>query len=259
VISTLPATDWALRTVGASRSFGGVVAVNSVDLAVARGEITGIIGPNGAGKTTLLNLIAGHDRCTAGRIFIGDREITGLPAHRIAELGLMRTFQRPGVLPSLSTIENVLVGTVDGVHDTTARALAGPGSWSRIERGAVELAWEALDALGLAHVANVPAAKLSGGQKRLVELARAVLMKPEVLLLDEPMAGVHPALVAVMLTRIKALSADGMTIVLIEHDLAVVEELCHTVVFMARGEIVAQGSIAEVLRHPVVQAAAHGY
>ena len=248
-----------LRTNRVQRQFGGVLAVNNVSLDVPRASVTGIIGPNGAGKTTLLNVIAGADRSISGHVYLEGREITGLAPHRIARLGVIRTFQRAGIFPSLSTIENVLVGILDRSHESVGFALRGPGSWRRVESEPVERAWALLDRFGLAALADHPAGTLSGGQKRLVELTRAVLMRPKVMLLDEPMAGVSPAFIPVLLDFLRSLSAEGVTVVMIEHDLAVVEDICTTVVFMARGEVLATGGVSEVLRHPAVQAVAHGY
>ena len=184
-----------LRTEGLSRRFGGVVAVDAVDLSVERATVTGIIGPNGAGKTTLLNLIAGADRPDGGRVFVEGDDVTNLGAYEIARRGVVRTFQRAGVFPTLSAMENVLVSTMDRSSDSVATAIRGPRAWARAEAGPVERAWALLDRFGLSGKANEPAGNLSGGQKRLLELSRVVLMRPRLLLLDEPTAGVSPGLI----------------------------------------------------------------
>ncbi|MEX0629609.1 MAG: ABC transporter ATP-binding protein [Chloroflexota bacterium] len=254
----LAAADFVLRTEDVHRSFGGLAAVKGVSLAIKRSSVTGIIGPNGAGKTTLLNIIAGADRADAGHVYLEELEITPLPPHRIARLGVIRTFQRAGVFPTLSTMENVLLGVVERRDETVTVALQGPRAWRRAESGVMR-AWELLEQFGLASLANDRAGTLSGGQKRLLELARAVLMEPKVMLLDEPMAGVSPSLVPALLEYLRTMSAGGMTVVMIEHDLAVVEDVCDSVVFMARGEVMATGTVSEVLRSPSVQAVAHGF
>jgi branched-chain amino acid transport system ATP-binding protein len=256
---SIGASSPILRTEGVSRHYGGVAAVRSVSLAIERGSVTGIIGPNGAGKTTLLNIIAGSDRCDVGHVLLEDREITHLGAGRVAGLGVVRTFQRAGIFPTLSTLENILVG-LDTPGDASFRAaLAGPRWWRKAEHAPLARAWPMLERFGLVEVANDRAGTLSGGQMRLVELARAVLMSPKILLLDEPTAGVSPALIPAILELVRSMARDGVSVVMIEHDLAVVEDVCDAVVFMARGEIVATGSVREVLADPAVQAVAHGY
>jgi branched-chain amino acid transport system ATP-binding protein len=248
-----------LQTDHLIRRFGGVRAVNDVSIEVAGSTVTGIIGPNGAGKTTLLNIVAGADQPDGGRVSLDGEDVTGRPAHEIAHRGVVRTFQRAGIFPTLSAIENVLLSTLDASADSVRLALRGPGAWSRVEAEAVDRAWALLDRFGLGSKANDLAGSLSGGQKRLVELTRAVLMRPRLLLLDEPTAGVNPSLIPVLLDFLRTMTGDGMTVVMIEHDLAVIEDICDTVVFMARGAVVASGGVTEVLRDPAVQAVAHGY
>ena len=248
-----------LRTEAVTRHYGGVAAVRRVSLVVGRGSVTGIIGPNGAGKTTLLNIIAGSDACDGGRVLLDDRDITRLGPSRIAALGVVRTFQRAGILPTLSTLENILVGLDTARSASFRAAIVGPRSWHAAEHDALVRAWSMLERFGLVEVANDPGATLSGGQMRLVELARAMLMTPAVLLLDEPTAGVSPALIPLILEQVRSMAGDGVTVVMIEHDLAVVEDICDAVVFMARGEIVATGSVRDILADPSVQAVAHGY
>jgi branched-chain amino acid transport system ATP-binding protein len=242
-----------------SRHYGGVAAVRDVSLSVRRGSVTGIIGPNGAGKSTLLNVIAGAETCDAGRVILDEQEITHLRPSHIAELGIVRTFQRAGLFPTLSTLENVLVG-LDARRTASFRsALTGPRAWRDSEARDVARVWPMLERFGLQDVANDPGATLSGGQMRLVEIVRAILMEPKVLLVDEPTAGVSPALIPHLLDQVRAMARDGVTVVMIEHDLAVVEDVCDVVIFMARGRAVAEGSVRDVLADPAVQAVAHGY
>jgi branched-chain amino acid transport system ATP-binding protein len=221
--------------------------------------VTGIIGPNGAGKSTFLNIIAGALRCNCGKVFFEENDIASLPSHKIGQLGIVRTFQKASIFPSLTTIENMLIGAVPTKGSSLLAGLAGTRFWNAYERDPLSKAWSLIDKFGLQDVANQTAGTLSGGQRRLVELARAILMDPVVLLLDEPMAGVSPSLIPKLLEHLEEVVSSGVTIVMIEHDLAVIESTCNVVVFMANGRVIAQGDIKSVLSNETVLASAQGY
>jgi ABC-type branched-subunit amino acid transport system ATPase component len=247
--------DCALRVVGVSRSFGGLRAVDDCSFEVRQGTITGLIGPNGAGKSTMLNLLAGALKPDKGSIRFHGQEIAGLPAFKIARLGVARTFQLSSEFARMTVLENLMVAPLRQRGDSPWAALLGPRVWMREERRHLESAWALLQRFGLAPLAQEYAGNLSGGQKRLLELARALHMKPRLLLLDEPMAGVNPALIAQLADYIAGLKQDGLTVVLVEHEMGTVERLCNPVIVMAQGRVLAEGSMAEVRANPAVVAA----
>ena len=252
-------SQYVLRTQEVTRLFGGVIAVDKVSLNIERGKVTGIIGPNGAGKSTFLNIISGALRCNSGKVFFENKDIASLPSHKVGHLGIVRTFQKASIFPSLSTIENMLVGAVSDNGTSLLMGLAGKHRWDIVEHEPLSKAWDLVNKFGLQEVANQTAGTLSGGQRRLVELARAILMDPVILLLDEPMAGVSPSLIPKLLEHLKEVVTDGVTIVMVEHDLAVVESACDVVVFMANGKVIAEGDMKSVLANETVLAAAQGY
>lgn len=252
-------SQFVLKTQAVSKLFGGVIAVDKVTLNVERGKVTGIIGPNGAGKSTFLNIISGALRCNSGKVIFEEKDIASLPSHRVGQLGIVRTFQKASIFPSLTTLENMLVGAVSKNGNSLHMGLAGKRQWDKVEHDPLNKAWDLIDKFGLQEVANQTAGTLSGGQRRLVELARAILMDPVILLLDEPMAGVSPSLIPKLLEHLQEVVRDGVTIVMIEHDLAVVECACDTVVFMANGKVIAEGDMISVLANETVLASAQGY
>jgi branched-chain amino acid transport system permease protein len=230
-----------------TRSFDGVRAVDDVSMSFERGRLTGIIGPNGAGKSTALAMLAGTLPPSAGTITYRDEEVTGLPAYRRARLGLVRTFQLASEFKRLTVIENLLSAIPDQRGDSVKGALLGRRYWGAQEREAVEQARSMLDRFGLLDLADRYAGDLSGGQRRLVEIMRALMAQPEVLLLDEPMAGVHPRLAHQIGMRLVSLCEAGMTVVMVEHELSIMDEFCDPVIVMAEGRVLAEGTM-ETLR-----------
>ncbi|MGH3167267.1 MAG: ATP-binding cassette domain-containing protein [Trebonia sp.] len=245
----------ALEAVDLVREFGGVRAVAGVSIAVRRGTLTGLIGPNGAGKSTLLAMLAGTLPASSGQVIYRGQDVTGLPAYRRARLGLVRTFQLASEFKRLTVMENLL-SAVPGHHGDSVRgALAGPRHWRRDENAAIARAGLLLDRFGLEDQANSYAGELSGGQRRLVEIMRALMAEPAVLLLDEPMAGVHPNLARRIGNELTDMVAGGLTVVMVEHELAIMDEFCDPVVAMAEGAVLAEGTMAELRgRTEVVEA-----
>jgi len=227
---------------GASISFGGLHAVDGASFSVRAGSITALIGPNGAGKTTLFNIVSGFLRPDRGSIRFAGREIAGLPPHRIARRGLVRTFQLTHVLGKMKVLDNVMLAAQNQPGENLARAIFLPLTGRRRDRAIREEALAVLDQVGLAKMAGEYAATLSGGQRKLLELARALMTRPRMLLLDEPMAGVNPTLGRSLLAKIQDLRAtQGMTVLFVEHDMEVVMGVSDTVVVMAEGKVIAEG------------------
>jgi branched-chain amino acid transport system ATP-binding protein/branched-chain amino acid transport system permease protein len=244
-----------LETAGVSREFGGVRAVDGVSFTVRRGTLTGLIGPNGAGKSTLLAMLAGTLPVSGGRIYYQGRDVTHLPAYRRARLGLVRTFQLASEFKRLTVMENLLTAVPDNRGDSFRGALAGRRYWRGDETAAIARAEALLERFGLDGLANSYAGDLSGGQRRLVEIMRALMAGPRVLLLDEPMAGVHPNLARQIGNQLVALCAEGLTVLMVEHELAIMDEFCDPVVAMAEGTVLAEGTMAELRsRSEVVEA-----
>ncbi|HVB44551.1 MAG TPA: branched-chain amino acid ABC transporter ATP-binding protein/permease [Streptosporangiaceae bacterium] len=244
-----------LRTSRVHRDFGGVHAVDRVSLSIGRGTLTGLIGPNGAGKSTLLSLLAGTEKVSGGQIEYEGRDITSLPAYRRARLGLVRTFQLASEFKRLTVMENLLSAVPGHRGDSFLGAVAGRRYWRADERQATVRAYELLDSFGLAEHADDYAGDLSGGQRRLVEIMRALMAGPDMLLLDEPLAGVHPALARRIGAALRQLCQEGMTILMVEHELALMDEFCDPVIVMADGAVLAQGTMASLReRREVVEA-----
>ncbi|HEX6452348.1 MAG TPA: branched-chain amino acid ABC transporter ATP-binding protein/permease [Trebonia sp.] len=241
-----------LEAVDVAREFGGVRAVAGVSFAIRRGTVTGLIGPNGAGKSTTLAMLAGTLPVSAGQIIYDGQDVTGLPAYRRARLGLVRTFQLASEFKRLTVMENLLSAVPGNRGDSFRGALAGPRYWRHDEAAAIARARGLLERFGLDRLANSYAGDLSGGQRRLVEIMRALMAEPKVLLLDEPMAGVHPNLARRIGGELTALAADGLTVLMVEHELAIMDEFCDPVVAMAEGAVLAQGTMAELRRRSEV-------
>jgi ABC-type branched-subunit amino acid transport system ATPase component len=241
-----------LEALGVSREFGGVRAVANVSFRVRRGTLTGLIGPNGAGKSTLLAMLAGTLRVSAGHVRYLGQDVTHLPAYRRARLGLVRTYQLASEFKRLTVMENLLSAVPANRGDSFRGALAGRQYWRADESTAIAKAMALLTRFGLDAHANSYAGDLSGGQRRLVEIMRALMTEPRVLLLDEPMAGVHPNLARQIGNELSALGADGLTVLMVEHELALMEEFCDPVLAMAEGTILAEGTMAELRSHTEV-------
>jgi branched-chain amino acid transport system ATP-binding protein/branched-chain amino acid transport system permease protein len=244
--------ELALEVVDVVRSFGGVKAVNGASFGVRAGTLTGLIGPNGAGKSTLLAMLAGTLPVTSGTIRYQGQDVTRVPAYRRARLGLVRTFQLASEFKRLTVMENLLSAVPANRGDTFRGALAGRRYWRADETAAIARATALLERFGLQKFANDYAGDLSGGQRRLVEIMRALMAEPATLLLDEPMAGVHPELARRIGAELVALCAGGMTILMVEHELAIMDEFCDPVVVMAEGRVLAEGSMAQLRRRSEV-------
>ncbi|MGH8796994.1 MAG: ABC transporter ATP-binding protein [Caldimonas sp.] len=243
----------SLELAAVSVAFGGLRAVDALSFSVADGSIKGIIGPNGAGKTTLFNAISGITAPQSGRVLLGGRDITALPPHRRAALGLSRTFQNLQLFAEMSVLENVMLGA-----HTRLRA-GWPAGLFGLARGEEQLAearaHEKLALLGLGNRAAEPAGELGFADAKLLEIARALASQPRLLLLDEPIAGVPLADQNRIAQVIRQVNATGVTIVLVEHNMRVVMNLCHDILVMNHGARLAEGEPASVARNPEVVAA----
>ena len=243
---------------GVERAFYGIHALNGVDLKVEPGRITGLIGPNGAGKTTLFNCITGVIPPDAGRIVFDGHDVTGLRPDQITQLGLVRTFQIARGLPRLSVLDNLLLyGARQPGEDMVPALLRLPRALKR-EEELIERAVAIARRLNLFQVIRNPASDLSGGQKKLLEIGRALMTEPKLILLDEPVAGVNPTLAREIGEHLKRLAAEGITILLIEHHMDMVARLCDHVVVLAEGRHLAEGSFEEVAADTRVQEAYMG-
>jgi branched-chain amino acid transport system ATP-binding protein len=245
--------DAALTVTDVVVRFGGVTALAGVSLTVPRGEVCGLIGPNGAGKTTLFDCVSRLTRPRSGRIELSGRDLLALPPHRVAELGVARTFQHLGLVPSLSVRDNVMLGAQRAGTGFFASALRLPGVRAD-ERKLRDRADAVLDRLALADIAGRPAAGLPYGTLKRIELARALAAEPELLMLDEPASGLSHEEVDELAGVIEDVSAD-MTVLLVEHHMGMVMRLSDTVVVLDFGRVVATGPPAQVREDPAVLAA----
>jgi branched-chain amino acid transport system ATP-binding protein len=240
-----------------TKRFGGFTAVSRVDLAVRPGEVRGIIGPNGSGKSTLFNLVSGVYKPEPGASVVFDgRDITGKEAHEIARLGVARTFQMLRIFQGMSVIENMLVGHHAMMrYGMTSAVVGSPAVWREERRARAEM-MELLAFIGLADYAEMPAGELSGGQRRLLALGRAMAAKPKLLMLDEPGAGLSPANVDILLDTVLQLRKRfGLTVIIIEHILKLVMETCEVVSVLEHGEKIAEGPPAAIKEdHRVIEA-----
>jgi branched-chain amino acid transport system ATP-binding protein len=243
----------ALLTIGGlSRHFGGLVAVNAVDMEIAAGSVHGLIGPNGAGKTTLLNLVSGHLPSTAGHIRFNENDITRWSAERRARTGIRRTFQNLKLFRDMSVLENVMIGMHGQTHCELWHALLRTPAQKSEERSIADCAREALEFVGLLQAADVPAGTLPHGVQRLIEIARAFVAKPTLLLLDEPAAGLNRVESRRLVDLIRAIRARGVTIMLVEHHMDVVMPTCDRITVLNYGRRLADGTPAEIRLHPEV-------
>ncbi len=227
------------------RSFGGVRAVSVEHFEVDRGSIVALIGPNGAGKTTFFNLLTGFERADGGRWEFEGMNMAGRHAYAIARAGMVRTFQSARVFPRLSVLDNVRLGAQGQRGERLSRS-ALPWTWRRQDDALAERATELIEWVGLGSKIDDFAGTLSGGQRKLLELARSVMSAPMLLMLDEPMAGVNPALRQALLDKITDLPEQGITVLFVEHDMDVVSAVAERVVCMAEGSIIASGTAGEV-------------
>jgi len=234
------------------RRFGGLFAVNDVSFDVRRGEILGLIGPNGAGKTTMFDLLAGSVMPSSGEIVLGGTNVSGEAAHRRIGRGLGRTFQIPRPLANLSLVENVMLAAQGQTGERLLANFLRPFRVASEEKQAAAKAMDLLDLVALTRLAHEPARVLSGGQRKLLELARVMMADPAIILLDEPAAGVNATLLEVIMDRIREINARGVTFLLIEHNIDMVTRLCHRVLVMAGGQLICEGTASEVARDPRV-------
>ncbi|HEY8811852.1 MAG TPA: ATP-binding cassette domain-containing protein [Candidatus Dormibacteraeota bacterium] len=230
------------------RHFEGMHAVDGVSIEVLPGRLTGLIGPNGAGKSTFLAVLAGTLPASEGSIVFDGEEISPLPAFRRARRGLVRTFQLPSEFAQLTVLENLLAAAPKNRGDSVVGALLGRRYWGADEDALVERARGLLGRFRMIEKENQYAGDLSGGQKRLVEIMRALMLEPRLLLLDEPMAGVHPSIVGEIASYLESLRDEGLTILMVEHQLAIVERLCDPVIVMAQGKVIGRGPLVELRR-----------
>jgi branched-chain amino acid transport system ATP-binding protein len=237
---------------GVTRRFGGLVALDSIDLDVPAGIVQAVIGPNGSGKTTLLNALSGASHADVGSVRIGGHEIFRLKPHRIARLGLARTFQNIRIFENLSVLENVKVAAACNQSSSFFDILAANARHKRREAAMDAGAREALETVGLAHRADDRATQLPYAQRRLLEIARALASKPNVLLLDEPAAGMNMTESMTLLDTIAKLKSRGITILLVEHNVRLVMGISDRVTVLDFGKKIAEGTPSEVQRNPLV-------
>ncbi|EMA38390.1 ABC transporter ATP-binding protein [Halococcus hamelinensis] len=230
-----------LRVRDLRKEFGGLTAVDGVSFDIEEGSLTGLIGPNGAGKSTTFDCITGVHRPTGGSVHLRDEEITGLRPHRIANRGLVRTFQITRELTEMTVLENMLLAPRGQRGESLWRSVL-PGARGGVrtqERELRDRAWETLERFEIDHLAEEYAGNLSGGQRKLLEMARALLTDPDVVLLDEPLAGVNPTLERKLLAQVHELREEGYTFLLVEHDMDVIMEHCERVIVMHQGRVLA--------------------
>jgi len=233
------------------RKFGGITAVDVDHLEVQRGSITALIGPNGAGKTTLFNLLTGFDSVDEGRWSFDGRSMGRAAPHRMAKLGMVRTFQLTKSLTKLSVIENMRLGATEQIGEKWWNGLID-ARWRKQEAAITERAEELLERFKLSHMRDEYAGALSGGQRKLLEMARALMTNPILVMLDEPMAGVNPALKQSLNEHIRGLRDEGMTVLFVEHDMDMVHDISDWVVVMAEGRVIAEGTPDAISSNPAV-------
>ena len=228
------------------KSFGGLKAVDVQELSFKEGELTSIIGPNGAGKTTFFDLISGFQDADSGSIFLKDKDISNAQPYKIARMGMVRTFQLTKVFDRMTVMENLLFSGSNIKNDSFLRSFVKLNSQKLYENSLREKANEIMNDLNIGHMANSYARELSGGQKKLLELARSIINEPEILLLDEPLAGVNPKLAEDILSLITKLSDSGITILMVEHNIEAVMKISERIVVLAEGSLIADGIPNEI-------------
>ena len=235
-----------LTATGIAKSFGGIKAVNNADIEVNKGSITGLIGPNGAGKTTFFNLLSNFIRPDHGTVIFDGAQIQQLQPYQIAQQGMVRTFQVARTLSRLSVMENMLLAAQKQTGEHFWQVWLQRQLVATEERQLRDRAIALLESVGLAHMANDYAGALSGGQRKLLEMARALMTNPKLILLDEPAAGVNPTLINQICDRIRLWNSEGMTFLIIEHNMDVIMSLCDRVWVLAEGQNLAVGTPAEI-------------
>mgnify|MGYP001772764754 CR=1 FL=1 len=240
-----------LEAFNVSKSFDGVSALSGVSMRVNEGQLVLLVGPNGSGKTTLLNVLSGLLRPDSGRIFFKGIDITQMPPHERFRLGIARSFQIPRLFRSLSVLENLLIPLPIYTEENPLASLF-KRKWLREEREALERALNILELLGLAPEWDKPAGSLSGGQMKLLELARVLMAQPLLVLLDEPLAGVNPSLARNVMERLRALARRGLSLLVVEHRLDIAAEFADYAYAMHRGRIIAEGPPQRVMEQPQV-------
>lgn len=234
------------------KSFGGNKAIDGASLDIEEGAITGLIGPNGAGKTTLFNLISGFIAPDSGNVRFKGRSITDVSPEQRAKRGLVRTFQITRELKGMTVMENMQLAGVDNPGEKISSAIFRPGLVRDVEEQTYEKAKELLEFINLWKLQDEYAGNLSGGQRKLLELGRPLMMNPELLMLDEPAAGVNPALTKKLLRRINELNEQGMTFVIVEHDMDVIMEISDTIIVLHNGRVLSQGPPEEIQQNEKV-------
>jgi ABC-type branched-subunit amino acid transport system ATPase component len=252
---TLP-DDVALELLDVRRQFGGVHAVDGVTFDVPRAQITGLIGPNGAGKSTVLNMIAGADVPTSGSIRYRGEDITGEASHQIARRGIIRTFQVPSEFGHMTVWENLVVAAPGQKGSSFWGSLRNKRYWRGVEEETIDRACALVDRFEMNHKVDEYAGELSGGQRRLVEIMRALMSEPTVLLLDEPFSGVLPSLARTIEAHLMSLrDEEGLTMLMVEHELGAIDRMTDSVVVMAQGKLLARGLMSEVRQDSAVSEA----
>ena len=245
-------SDIILSTKNLRKSFGSLAAVDEVSLDVRAGSITGLIGPNGAGKSTFFNLLTGALKADTGSVRLKGEDVTGLSPDRLFGRGLARTFQIPKPFARMSVLENVMLAPTGQIGETVSGPFLSRKRMLAEEQRNRAKALEVLDFVTLGALADHPAGKISGGQMKLLELARVLMGDPAVILLDEPAAGVNPVLTETLIGKIEELNRQGTTFVIIEHDMDFVMRHCDPVIALAEGRIVFEGTSDEALANPVL-------
>jgi neutral amino acid transport system ATP-binding protein len=233
-----------LRAKNLTKRFGGIVAVDDCSIAVENGTITGLIGPNGSGKTTLFNLITSVYKTDQGDVYLNERRVTGVPGNKLCHMGLSRTFQITRLFWELTVLENMIVP----VRQVGLRSLLGPGMHKYEEERAMAL----LERVGLEFLRDEPANKLSFGQQKLLEMAAVLMSEPDLVLLDEPAGGVNPSMIRFIMDLIVSLNDEGVTFLVVEHNMGVVMELCSHILVLDQGQKIAEGPPQIIQEDPAV-------
>jgi branched-chain amino acid transport system ATP-binding protein len=235
---------------GVVRSFGGLKAVDVDHIEIQRGAITALIGPNGAGKTTFFNLLTNFDSPDSGVVTFDGEQTNGIRSHTLAAKGMVRTFQLTKVLAKMPVIDNMMLAAQEQAGESMWRSLTN--SWRGQERDVEARALQVLDEFNMTHMKDEFAGALSGGQRKLLEMARAMMAQPRLIMLDEPMAGVNPALTQSLLGHVKRLRSEGITVVFVEHDMDVVQDISDWVIVMSEGSVIAEGPPRSIGENPAV-------